>query len=412
MKSKRLPALLLAILLLTLHIAPCAQAVSALLLPPSVEVIKEEAFFGVQSIERIDIPYGVQEIPSRAFADSSLQEIYIPETVEKIADDAFSNCEDITIFTEPDSYAYRWCKDHSIKYVLVELDPTPSPTPDAGEVTYRALLIGNTYPGTNRELLAPDDDVWGMKTMLQLQSDTPFQITSQLNLTHNQLSNTISSRFSDADLNDVSLFYYSGHGISSSNSNSGGLLCTDDQVMSIMQLKTLLDVIPGTKIIIIDACYSGAFIGKSAVSSSTGSAKSFNDAVIAAFSAQPRSNLAQNNYIVLTACSKSEEAYEFQANFKYFGLFTYSLCKGSGADYPYLRYCPMQADQNGNQDGRTSLSEAFTYSKKIVNQQLPIQNVQYHGDPNSTLWARSAPYYPDSMPPIATTPKPTRTPAP
>ena len=79
-----------------------------LTIPDHVNVIEEEAFCGDKSIYSAILPDGVEEIGARAFANTSLRYIVIPESVKKIASDAFENCPNLKIETSPESDAYRW----------------------------------------------------------------------------------------------------------------------------------------------------------------------------------------------------------------------------------------------------------------------------------------------------------------
>ena len=80
-------------------------------LPPSLEVIEEEAFEGL-SMTVVKCPDSLTEIRSRAFADcTDLDQIFIPENVGTIADTAFAGCGSITIFgiegSEAEAFAAR-----------------------------------------------------------------------------------------------------------------------------------------------------------------------------------------------------------------------------------------------------------------------------------------------------------------
>ena len=81
--------------------------------------------------------------------------------------------------------------------------------------TYRALLIGNTYTGESNELPGCENDVDGMRTMLGRMTATPYSVTVKKNIRAEEILSSISSTFGNAGYNDVSLFYYSGHGANS-----------------------------------------------------------------------------------------------------------------------------------------------------------------------------------------------------
>ena len=88
--------------------------------------------------------------------------------------------------------------------------------------------------------------------------------------------------------NDVSLFYYSGHGANSVGADGNptsyhaALVGTFQTYVSIARLKTELDKIPGKKVIIIDACHSGQFIARDGAVTQV-SSSAFNSQVVNLF---------------------------------------------------------------------------------------------------------------------------------
>ena len=81
------------------------------------------------------------------------------------------------------------------------------------------------------------------------------------------LAAMILDAFSDADADDVSIFYLSTHGVWEQGTSSSGmtLLLADGQretALSAWQLRTMFDQILGKKVLIIDACHAGAMLGK------------------------------------------------------------------------------------------------------------------------------------------------------
>ena len=85
-----------------------AQAPEEMVLPASLEIIREEAFCRNMSLGRVVLPEGVTSIGARAFAESSLQEIVIPASVTHIAPDTFEGCDAYTIIAPAGSYAACW----------------------------------------------------------------------------------------------------------------------------------------------------------------------------------------------------------------------------------------------------------------------------------------------------------------
>lgn len=82
-----------------------------------------------------------------------------------------------------------------------------------------------------------------------------------------ELESLIHTAFADADAGDVNYFYISTHGQWSPGTPSEEmtLLLSDgnrEEGVTARQLRSIFDTIPGTKVLILDACHSGAVIGK------------------------------------------------------------------------------------------------------------------------------------------------------
>ncbi len=272
---------------------------------------------------------------------------------------------------------------------------SPVMTVSGSETVYRALLIGNTYPGTSLALPGCDNDVAGMKSMLSRMTATPYRVTTRSNLSADGIESAILSAFSGATVNDVSLFYFSGHGQNAfETSYHGALVGTGSTYLTVARLKSILDQVPGKKVVIIDSCHSGAMIGRSADSAATVSQselKAFNSKVITAFSAQTRgtNDLANSGYYVITAAHSLEEAinmgYDADGDGileKQFGLFTYMLTQGSGWNIATNKARSLSADSDSN--GEITLHEAYSYARYKALQSNPNQTAQVYPS-NSTL---------------------------
>lgn len=280
-------------------------------------------------------------------------------------------------------------------------------------VTYRALLIGNTYPNEDNFLPGCDNDAYGMRDMLSRMSATPYDITVELNLSDSRMINAIRTAFADADANDVSLFYYSGHGANSPDTAfHGALVGTLHTYLSVERLKEELDKIPGKKVVIIDSCHSGAMIGKSTGEDVTSAELSaFNSLVINTFAndaqvvvrsvdtpiiadedelfgelplmiARGENDLANSGYYVITAAHSTEQSVSMGYDSdkdnkaeKYFGLFTYGVCHGSGWNVATdTVISELNADRDSN--GEITLYEAYIYAKAMAQRSNPNQTAQ------------------------------------
>lgn len=79
------------------------------------------------------------------------------------------------------------------------------------------------------------------------------------NPSYDSLDNAIKSVFAGATDNDISMFYYAGHGAISSNGRAG-IYTKDQYIYGFSNLYNELKMVRGKKIIILDCCYSGSFI--------------------------------------------------------------------------------------------------------------------------------------------------------
>ena len=299
--------------------------------------------------------------------------------------------------------------------------------------TYRALLIGNTYTGESNELPGCDNDVDGMRTMLGRMTATPYSVTVKKNIRAEEILSSISSTFGNASYNDVSLFYYSGHGANSVGADGNptsyhaALVGTFQTYVSIARLKTELDKIPGKKVIIIDACHSGQFIARDGTMTQV-SSSAFNSQVVNLFANDDQlsgdvsrtavvlaadgsellseeapefidragdTNFAKSGYYVITACRSEEKSvstgYDSNGDGKidrYFGLFTYGLCYGNG--WNLARNAAISAlNADLNKDSKVTLYEAYVYAKVMAQSHNPNQTAQIWPENSAfVLWGK------------------------
>jgi len=153
-----------------------------------------------------------------------------------------------------------------------------------------------------------------------------------------------------------------------------------NSVISVDELESALSAIPGTKVVFLDSCYSGGFIGKGKeeIIVSREELESFNNEVINIFlQAQSKGLLTTNQYKVLTSCHYYQLCWEIQpAEGNPFGLFTMALCEGCGYSGNY----PADTDM----DTMVSLQEAYLYVKDWVFSYRISQDVQVYPN-NSTF---------------------------
>jgi len=144
---KKVMVCLLALMLLGANVAAVADSgIKVMIMPASLQIIEEEAFYGNTSIEKIVIQEGVTEICSKAFVNCSslvsvklpeslarienaafegctgLEEINLPPNIEFIAEGVFDSCPNVVVTVVESSYAAEWCKKEGINVEFAEDD--------------------------------------------------------------------------------------------------------------------------------------------------------------------------------------------------------------------------------------------------------------------------------------------------
>jgi len=263
-------------------------------------------------------------------------------------------------------------------------------------VTYRFLCVGvGEYINYGSEVdfgeAPPYDLIYRVLSKwefgLEKVGFSRIDYISDFEATKNNILQGIASTFSEADDDDVSYFYFGGHG---GKYGSIYYICPADMTssvdskISVNELEEALGVIPGTKVVIIDSCNSGGFIGKGGDSDefSDKALKTFNEDIIKIFSSEQngenreRDLLTADCYKVLTSCSYdqiSETFCSFEGNT--IGVFTAALLEGCGYNY-------FSADLDN--DRKITLEEAYLYIKDKISSWGFIQDVQVYPT-NSTF---------------------------
>ena len=208
----------------------------------------------------------------------------------------------------------------------------------------RALLIGCDH-------FISQQDTWpAAENNLRLLSDVffsdarPYALVRSLSgtiATVEAFEDAVMSAFQSSAENDTSLLYISTHGVFEAGDGSAGLLLSDGQTESLLDaaaLQRILDQVPGKKVVILDACNSGAIIGKGLSGGAAGRC------------------LTGPDYKVLCSAGGSEASWYSQspdAAADGASYFTAALAFGFGADGGHA------ADRND--DGWITLSETYAY---------------------------------------------------
>ncbi|MCH5287981.1 MAG: caspase family protein [Christensenellaceae bacterium] len=140
----------------------------------------------------------------------------------------------------------------------------------AAQGTNRALLVGcdhfvtqeDTSPSSENNVIRMAEALSGGAMNLERLVTRSTGLSSP-----EELAELISDAFEGATEDDVSYFYISTHGLwrQGTPNSEMTLLLSDgrnESGVTAQQLRTLFDQVPGTKVLMLDACHAGAVIGK------------------------------------------------------------------------------------------------------------------------------------------------------
>ena len=256
-----------------------------------------------------------------------------------------------------------------------------------GVCSQRAYLLAETYSTTSNILYGTDNDVKYLGAALSA-LNSPYEVNSAIDVSKEEAIEGIKTAFAHADADDISLFYFAGHGVSS----TGALVFVSDDGYEYMTIEELCDILSGVEgkvVVMLDSCSSG--VATSVFSNAKGSAASkdadaddFNKAVVKQF-AKAQSTAEDDNsskFYVLAGCSEDEDAYSVSVGYDsdnnklYCGLFTIALEKAIGYDYAYeSRTGGLDAD--ADIDNNVSLAECYDYTYNYVAQNLSSEFSQH-----------------------------------
>nr|MBQ6242956.1 immunoglobulin domain-containing protein [Lachnospiraceae bacterium] len=266
------------------------------------------------------------------------------------------------IYEHWNGYQFRCKVSNSAGYVYTQA-ATLTVTP--ANVTYRALLVGEVHYhnlATAERFGADCDRLETALESAQGPAGGYYTVTVEKDLSTQGCKDAISDTFANADANDVSLFFIQTHGATSiaSGTNAGRLRmigATADEHMTLEELANALLDVPGSVIVMIGSCGSGAAIweGNGANGVSEEDPVLFNEAVVSAF-AQAEESLALPNtgefinskFYVLTAAAHQEESWGSEEGL--YTLFGWYIQAG---------ITNLRADGDGN--GTITLSEMYDY---------------------------------------------------
>jgi hypothetical protein len=249
--------------------------------------------------------------------------------------------------------------------------PEPDPNLPDEAPRYRALFVGvskyDNYEGAI-DLKTPAPNTVKLNNLFVTfrfgKHKTPVEKIVKLtnsDASKQGIKEAILETFKDAKDNDVSYFYYMGHG----NVRLGTPIITPADykytdflsMITVHELKSWLDQIKGHKVILLETCHGGNFIERDARSAGA----DFNELTIQEFAKQTRDTLNRPPYQVITSSAGDQLSWENS-----FWKYSY-FCK------PFIEGCKdLTADYND--DGVVTLEEIHNYTMVwIAKQNLPEQ---------------------------------------
>ena len=247
---------------------------------------------------------------------------------------------------------------------------------------YRALLIGQSNYISLSDLHGAEDAANVSSLLANLDMDGKKYITTKkTNQTAAQILSAIPAAFAGAGSNDISLFYYSGHGDNSTSETAGSLAGIDSAPVLPSALRSALDQVPGTIIVLIDSCGSGSYIYSRSLSrvledtSAKVNPLAFTNAIISAFSGSMArtGELLTSKYVVLTASEYGEVSWETPEG----GMFTNAMCKSGGWDPVSHTVLNLLGDSNS--DSIVTLQEGYTYILNNINPYYQVVQIYPSG---------------------------------
>jgi len=202
-------------------------------------------------------------------------------------------------------------------------------------VTYRAFVTGaeDYLYFSTMDLTSAGYNVERLKEIFSLckftEDEIEFSVINTLRhkeATKKAILDGIVSTFGEADENDISYFYFMGHG---GVRDGQPIFCPTDytgavaSTITLKELETTFDKIKGTKILFFESCHSGNFIEKG-----NNYLRNFNRLIIGSFDTKA---FNKGNYKVITSC-KGEQTCWTSGTMSYFTMGVYQGCKDLKAD--------------------------------------------------------------------------------
>lgn len=238
-------------------------------------------------------------------------------------------------------------------FLAVLIMAVPGLAEETASAKYRALVVGeqNYLPEDVADRDGAIHTAEGMRDML-LSLTMDYTVQLEADVGADRMLAAIAETFAGAVESDVSLMYINCHGFY--ENGIAWLLFSDGTRLTAPDMERALRQVPGTVVVIVDACNSGGFIGAAEETFAQGFAGAFAGATAG-------SGLRLSKYKVI--CSSGLEQQSYRLGFagapegaESIGtLLARCLCEGAGWDFIGDKRSAMRADADF--DGTVTLGD-------------------------------------------------------
>lgn len=264
-----------------------------------------------------------------------------------------------------------------------------------GDYKYRFYGIANGKYKYASDLDAYSNDIKAMNRTFDLARFEGGKVrrSYKTNLTGSGMRSYLSGISNNGAIEDedVTIFYYSGHGWGYSSGQDNGAMCgvntgyDPSALVTVNQLKGYLDQVPGKVIVVMDCCYSGAYITKSGIQMKTMSAQSMsaiNESIISVFRSGGSSSGIQSKglnisgdtnskYHILTASAANQGSYAVGYPFGWYSIMTMFTQAGT---YGFSAFSAPRFHADLNADKIITMQEIYQYTYDGTNEQIDYIN--------------------------------------
>lgn len=237
------------------------------------------------------------------------------------------------------------------------------------------------YPGEENDLTYIAKDALDFKNSLigsPAWSGATVDVQNNIHVTKDKILAAVDVAKSNTANNGLFIFFYSGHG---TNSGSTGYIIPYDGaygyswMISENELRSLLDGFPSAskKYVLLDACYTGSFIDKSAGLKSTLLKNKFikMNSSIDNYTSEKfaKSLVGLSNTYVMTSSKGSETS--FESYYLQNSVFVYYICEGLGSG-------STNGPADANSNGVITAAELSSYVPSRVNNYVVNSSYYYY----------------------------------